>query len=591
MAHRPRARTNLALAVALVAALVPVTRAGAANETHLASQTPAHGFPNGPSAHATFSQDRKGASLLAYDSAASDIVAGDSNAAMDVFIVNRARPFKTGAKRATPWRPGTTDLVSTGMGGQPADGASYLPDLDGDFAHSPHCVAFLSDATNLVPGDVNGKTDGFVKDLKTGQITRVSVNTAGLEADGSTYDVQVDGACDRVAFTSDASNLALTQDLLPKPATVKSPLTGAQRRRCRKRFKGHRNLQKKRCKFRKIKVASRMAPAVTTAPPAGTKQVYVRILGGQRDDVGLVGLTFLASASTTGEAGAGNSYDASFGDLGASCPRACGTTSGDAVAFTSEAANLAPGDGNGATDVYQRTFRIPTQHFQERRAKIPAYMKPLTRLVSATPGGAAGNGPSDQPASNDNGDFVGFRTAATDLVSGDSNGVTDVVVAILTKGRPRLLLVSFTRNGNQIGNAASSNPALSRSGSPIFFQTDADNLSAQPAPDRNCTGDVLFWNIARRTPLIQSLDSDGFVSGNPPNPNTDPCPSPATSPATSPASSYFANFLAFEDANPLLDLQAADQAFPGLRDNRSQAAMMATSDPALHQIYVHFVGP
>ncbi len=280
------------------------------------------------------------------------------------------------------------------MGGAPADGPSFLPDLDGDQMHGSHCVAFISSATNLVPGDTNGKPDAFVKDLSSGKIERVSVNSRGEQADGASYDVQVDGACDRVAFTSDATNLAFTSDQVPKPTTVDSPLTGTQRRRCRART------PHKPCKTRKLKVANRRAPAVTTAPAVGTKQVYARILGGQADDAGLIGLTFLASASNGGAAGNADSFDASFGNLGAGCPKSCGTTSGDAVAFTSNASNLTGGDGNGVSDVYERTFQIPTQHFTERRAKIPAYIDPRTRLVSATRSGKAGNGASDQPAVN-----------------------------------------------------------------------------------------------------------------------------------------------------------------------------------------------
>jgi TolB protein len=591
MTRGPRATTQLTLVVALFSALIPAGAALAADATHLVSQRAGGGFPNGPSFHPALSQDRKAASLFAFDSVATDIVAGDANGMSDVFVVRRAGSFKAGAKRAGPWSPGAGELVSTGMGGQPADGPSFLPDLDGDQSSRPHCVAFLSDATNLVPGDTNGKTDAFVKDLTSGLITRVSVSSAGAESDGAAYDVQVDGACDRVAFTSDASNLAFTQDQVPKPRTVKSPLNGKQRQRCRKRFRGRRALQRKRCKFRKIKVASERTPAVTTAPPAGTKQVYVRVLGGEPGDVGLVGLTFLASASTSGQAGNGNSFDAVFGDLGDACPKACGTTSGDAVAFTSEATNLTGGDGNGALDVYERTFRIPTQHFIERRAKLPAYMRPATRLVSSTGSRQAGNGPSDQPAVNDSGRFVGFRTAATDLFSGDSNGVTDVVYADMSRSPPKLLSVSFAGSGSHLGNGASSNPTMSRSGSPVLFQTDADNLTVQPQPDRNCITDVLFWGLAKRRLFIQSLDSDSRVSGNPANPADDPCPDPATTPATNPASSYYANYMGFEDANPLLDLPLADQAFPGLRNNPQQAATMANSDPGLHQVYVHFVGP
>src|SRR3954465_4095011 len=197
-------RNGLALIAA--ALLMPCGVAGAAggNGTVLASRTPSGGFPDGPSSHAAFSQDRTAASLLAFDSVASDLVAGDSNGFGDVFVVRRAKPFSAGARKATRWKPGATALVSTGMGGAPADGASFLPDLDGDQLHGAHCVAFLSDATNLVPGDTNGVTDAFVKDLSNGSVTRVSVSSSGEQADGASFDVQVDGACDRVAFTSNA---------------------------------------------------------------------------------------------------------------------------------------------------------------------------------------------------------------------------------------------------------------------------------------------------------------------------------------------------------------------------------------------------
>lgn len=576
-------RTGMGIALIVAIAALPAAVAGAAGDTNLASRTPQGRFPNGGSFHPAFSQDRKAASLLAYDSVASDIVPGDGNGAVsDVFVVHRKKPFDAGSRKATIWRPGTTELVSTGMGGQPADGPSFLPDLDGDQVHGAHCVAFISSATNLVPGDSNGKADAFVRDLSRGTIRRVSVNSRGEQSDGASYDVQVDGACDRVAFTSDATNLALTRDQVPKPAAVRSPLTGAQRRRCRART------PHKPCKTRKLKVASRRAPAATSAPSAGTKQVYVRILGGERDDAGLVGLTFLASASNGGDAGNGDSFDAAFSDLGAGCPKSCGTTSGDALAFTSSASNLTGGDGNGVTDVYERTFRIPTQHFTERRAKIPAHMDLVTRLVSATGARSAGNGASDQPAVNGNGGFVVFRTAATDLAGGDSNGVADVVRADMSRNPAQLVAVSRAPRSKQ-GDGASSSPTLSRSASPVLFQTEASNLTVIPATDRNCVADVLWWSAPGKRLSLQSRDSDGFISGNAGNPKADPCPSPVTAPALNPASSWFANYAAFEDGNPLLDLPVADQVFPGLRSNPSQAATMATTDATLHQVYVHFV--
>jgi len=573
------AKSSIRTVTALALAAVAVPAVAAAGNTSLASRTPNGRFPNGPSFNASFSQDRKAASLLAYDSTASDIVGGDSNGLSDVFVVRRAKPFEVNPRKAKAWKPGSTSLVSVGMGGAPADGASFLPDLDGDQMHGAHCVAFLSDATNLVPGDTNGKTDAFVRDLRNGRTTRVSVNSRGEQADGASYDVQVDGACDRVAFTSDATNLAFTRDQVPKPRTIDSPLTGAQRRRCRAKT------PHKPCKTRKLRVKNERASLVTGTPPAGTKQVYVRVIGNEPDDAHLTGATFLASASGRGVPGNGDSFDAAFGNLGAGCPDACGTTSGDAVAFTSSAANLTGGDGNGVTDVYGRSFRLPVQHFTERRAKLPRYVDTRTVLVSATRGGSAGNGASDQPAVDGTGRFVSFRTASRNLAGNDTNGVTDVLAADLDKRR--VVAVSKNSRKGVQANGASSSPTMARSGRPVLFQTDASNLTVVPAPDRNCTTDVLSWRDVKLRLSIESRDSAGVVSGN----SNSACSSPQTAPAVAPASSWYGNYGAFEDSNPLLDRAVADRVYPGLRSNPGQAAAMAFSDPSLHQVYVRFVGP
>ena len=82
-------------------------------------------------------------------------------------------------------------------------GRRRSPALDGDSHHAPHCVAFVSAASNLVPGDTNGQPDAFVRDLRTsGTTTRVSVDSRRrARANGTTYEVSIDGDCERVAFT------------------------------------------------------------------------------------------------------------------------------------------------------------------------------------------------------------------------------------------------------------------------------------------------------------------------------------------------------------------------------------------------------
>lgn len=68
-------------------------------------------------------------------------------------------------------------------------------------------VAFTSEATDLVSGDTNNAEDVFVKDLLTGEITRVSVGINGLEANGPSYIPSISGDGQRVAFASDATNI------------------------------------------------------------------------------------------------------------------------------------------------------------------------------------------------------------------------------------------------------------------------------------------------------------------------------------------------------------------------------------------------
>ena len=69
-----------------------------------------------------------------------------------------------------------------------------------------------------MPGDTNGLPDGFVADLRSGRIERVTVDSRGRQVHGTTYDIEVDGSCGRVAFTSDARGLALTRSAFKRRA-------------------------------------------------------------------------------------------------------------------------------------------------------------------------------------------------------------------------------------------------------------------------------------------------------------------------------------------------------------------------------------
>jgi hypothetical protein len=93
--------------------------------------------------------------------------------------------------------------VSVDSSGAQADQGSYLPWLSED----GRCVAFESDAGNLVPSDANGAKDVFVHDRLTGVTELSSVDTSGAQGNGDSLIASISADGRTLAFQSAASNL------------------------------------------------------------------------------------------------------------------------------------------------------------------------------------------------------------------------------------------------------------------------------------------------------------------------------------------------------------------------------------------------
>ncbi|MFE6869537.1 TolB family protein [Kitasatospora sp. NPDC057692] len=91
-----------------------------------------------------------------------------------------------------------TARLSTGIGGAEPDHGSRATGLSAD----GRWAVFDSDATNIVPGDTNGTTDVFVRDLWTGRVERISLTSTGAQADGYSYEGEIDALGRSVVFTS-----------------------------------------------------------------------------------------------------------------------------------------------------------------------------------------------------------------------------------------------------------------------------------------------------------------------------------------------------------------------------------------------------
>ena len=144
----------------------------------------------GASTHAVISGDRRWARAIAYEL--------DRDGTRNVFVVRRGGRFDN---RGQLWKPGRIRRVSRSRTGGAANGPSYSPAIGGGFDVRPRCVAFLSDASNLVAGDRNGVTDAFVSSISRGTPKRVSL-PGRRESAQATTQVGVSGDCSKVAFVT-----------------------------------------------------------------------------------------------------------------------------------------------------------------------------------------------------------------------------------------------------------------------------------------------------------------------------------------------------------------------------------------------------
>jgi Tol biopolymer transport system component len=159
---------------------VSVTRAG--------KQAGADRTNNGSNAPAISADGR----YVAFHSADSNLVRGDTNRTFDIFVHDR--------------RTGRTSRVSVSGNGRQANGESLgAPSVSADGRY----VAFTSLASNLVPGDRNGITDVFVRDLRAGTTTLASLGVSGQQGGDSSAVAAVAFSTDdrMLAFSSYASNL------------------------------------------------------------------------------------------------------------------------------------------------------------------------------------------------------------------------------------------------------------------------------------------------------------------------------------------------------------------------------------------------
>lgn len=147
--------------------------------TEMVDQTPEGQRGNSDSWDASLSRHGR---FVAFVSASTNLVAGDTNDANDVFV----RDMKTQKTRR----------VSVGMHGEQANEGSYEVTISANGRY----VAFTSVASNLVPDDTNGVHDVFLRDLRRHTTVRVSVTKTGEQLAAGAVNAAMSASGQHVAF-------------------------------------------------------------------------------------------------------------------------------------------------------------------------------------------------------------------------------------------------------------------------------------------------------------------------------------------------------------------------------------------------------
>jgi Tol biopolymer transport system component len=127
--------------------------------------------------------------FVAFQSAANNLVPGDTNAQSDVFVYDRGL--------------GVLERASVSTAGAQGTGASSSAAISADGRY----LVFQSTAPNLVSGDTNASSDVFLRDRFVGTTLRLSVDGACANADGASSGPAISGDGAFVAFQSLATNL------------------------------------------------------------------------------------------------------------------------------------------------------------------------------------------------------------------------------------------------------------------------------------------------------------------------------------------------------------------------------------------------
>jgi len=366
----------------------------------------------------------------------------------------------------------TITRVSVDSAGNQGNSGSYNPSISAD----GRFVAFSSGASNLVPGDTNTSPDIFVRDTLTNTTTRVSVDSAGNQGNGSSFysNPSISGDGRFVAFNSEASNLVLgdtnnTNDIFVRD-TLTNTTTGVSLDSAGNpgnRFSYNPSISADGRFVAFPSLASNLVPGDTN----NSYDIFVRDT--------LTNTTTRVLVDSAGNQRNIGSYSPSI------------SADGRFVAFYSVASNIA---GTRTFDIFVRDTLTNT-----------------TTNVSVDSAGNPGDG--ERPSISADGRFVAFSSESSNIVPGDTNNSNDIFV------------VDTSSTPNVINGTPGNDNLTGTSGNDIINGSEGDDvligLRANDFLNGGDGNDILYGGKGSDTlngglgndSLVGSVGKDVFVLG------------------------------------------------------------------------------
>jgi len=310
---------------------------------------------------------------VAFESLAADLIVGDTNAQRDIFVRDM--------------QLGITERVSMSTGGIATDGNCFHPSISGD----GRFVAFQSWGTNLVANDFNGWQDVFLHDRQLGTTICLSVDAAGIPANGFSTDPAISTDGNFIAFASSSTNL------------VSGDNNGVPDIFVYDRVAGSLELVSLSNGGAQGSFSSALPSISADGRWIAFETLSNNLVGSDSNNATdiflrdrLSGTIARMSVDTAGIEGDSNSFEASV------------SADGNQVAFRSVAENLIATDSNLVGDVFLRDVAAGT-----------------TIRISESTGGGQSNGHSTLPTISDDGTRIAYQSLASNLSLPDTDNLED----------------------------------------------------------------------------------------------------------------------------------------------------------------------